>query len=226
MKERAKNVLSSSSWCISLLNLQIIQVFYVLFRVKRINSYLIPFFRPLCIKFILKHIHVDPFKICPSVIKMVSNTVLVHKFSSWHINTCKVDAVCWKWHLLWKRKGVSWADDRSKPRRKCHLARFHFILLSNAMNPPQPDMLCAWVRARDEKETAGFCFCLVMGWLTVWMNSSDPPFSLSLSLTYTHTPRTHIQTQTNMWPLVTGVFGVFWMAMNVLNPTCKITYLN
>lgn len=62
---------------------------------------------------------------------------------------------------------------RQKPWRKCHLTLSQFILLSDAVNRTQPDMLCAWVGASDEKGAAVFCFVwLRFGLLSEWTSNT------------------------------------------------------
>lgn len=79
---------------------------------------------------------------------------------------CSVDAVCWG------KKNKSFSH-RQKPWRKCHLTLSQFILLSDAVNRTQPDMLCAWVGASDEKGAAVFCFVwLRFGLLSEWTSNT------------------------------------------------------
>lgn len=66
-------------------------------------------------------------------------------------------------------------------------------------------MPCAWGEASGSKGWEGdscFQFRLVTGWLTVWMNSSDPLYTH----THTYTPTTHTNTEKHV---VSGHQGIW-----------------
>lgn len=112
---------------------------------------------------------------------------------------CLVDAVCWG-------KKIFFSQTETLEEVPPHTVSVYSAEWCSESYPTW-HVVCV---SGSEWWEGGSCFLfrVVKVWLTVWMDQQ------------------HIQTQTNMWSLVTRVFCIFWISKKMLKLICKIKYFN